>query len=128
MTFCYHNIVDPTNPNAVKSYVLTDNNLPPALVLWLLVTTNNAFWNAPGSPGSLGDDDRQSIADELGVTKYTVDYFINLANQNSDTFSDVNTLFSTLANSAGYTGSGCPRAADTILKLAPSAQVKNPGA
>jgi hypothetical protein len=127
MTFCYHNIVDPAAPDAVTSYLLTDNNIPPLLVLWLLVTTNNAFWNAPGTPGSLNDAARQNISNKLGITKYTVDYIINLANLNSDTFSDVNTLFSTLANAAGYTGTGCPRGPTPILGLAPSAQVENPG-
>ena len=127
MSFCYHNIVDPTAPDAVTSYLLTDNNIPPLLVLWLLVTTNNAFRNPPGTPGSLNDAARQNFADKLGITKYTVDSVINLANSDPS-FDDVNAAFSSLAGGAGYTGTGCPRSANALLKLAPSAQVADPSA
>jgi len=127
MPFCYHNIVDPTNPNEAQSYIVTDHNLPPALVLWLLVTTNNGFRNTPGTPGSLSDDARQRIADQLGVTKYTVDFFIAQANAHDDEFSTVNSVFASIATTSGYSGPGCPHSPAPIMMLAPSAQVEDPG-
>ena len=86
------------------------------------------FAGLRGPPEALTTTRGKVSADQLGITKYTVDYFISQANLYDDAFSTVNSLFSSIAGNGGYTGTACPTNPGTILKLAPSAQVANPGA
>jgi len=121
MPFTYNGVPHP----GATTYKMTDNNMPPALVLWLLVTTNPKFV-ATQQQGGLSDADKQQIADQLGITKPTVDYFIAKANSHANEFSTVRTAFFNIGNAAGYGGVGCPKDQSALMTLAPSAKVADP--
>lgn len=98
-------------------------NVQPLLIAWLLVVTNERFWNpAKKSKLLLAQQDKQKIADQLGLTVQTIQYLIDTANDaagvNQPNFSAIGQIFSTMGQLADYGDLGCPDDYAAILKLA----------
>ncbi len=102
---------------------MNDQNVKPMLLAWLLVVTNEGFWNPDvRSPALLTDDNIQEIATKLGVTPETIKYVINTANAASPEqkaqFSAVAQQFSSIGSASDYGDLACPGSYQQILELA----------
>ena len=109
---------------------ITANNVRPLLVLWLLAVTNGTFWDdaldARFPP--LDDTQRADIANQLGLTKPTVDFVFNTALDpaNIGAFRQVARAFKAIGYNGDYSDVFCTATYQQVLSLAPSAQVKDP--
>jgi hypothetical protein len=134
----YYLETDPNPPGGVTGYPMTPNNLAPALVVWLYLTTNtqwpvqisqDAYDEILGTPAE--------IAAALGVTEGTVQFIFDLAkdSNNLQLFKNISRLFQSIKDCyQGGVGNPppyrppCPPMGSQILQLAPSAWTPNPGA
>ena len=101
---------------------MNDQNVKPMLLAWLLVVTNEGFWNPDvRSPALLTDDNIQEIATKLGVTPETIKYVINTANAASPEqkaqFSAVAQQFSSIGSASDYGDLACPGSYQQIPRI-----------
>jgi len=128
---------------APKGYPMSPNNLTPALVLWLFLTTNPAWPAILKKGGAIPDYYKvapasiEEIAERLGLTPGTVKAIIKLVTTGENAkeviaaFKLVGKTFQRIkaqAASKGLYKPPCPPNASSILALAPSAWVTDPGA
>ncbi len=132
VTFYYAN-TDNDPPAGVKGYPMTPENLAPALVVWLFLTTNPSWivqfysQQEDAHTGSV-----KELADAVGLTEGSVQFILDRA-KDSNTRSAMKVVANAFQNiKDAFQGAGsyhpiCPPEGTDILKLAPSAWVTNPG-
>ncbi len=126
---------------APKIYDMTPNNLKPALLLWLFLTTNPEWPALIAKGGPISDYYEKNplsisrIAARLGLTTGTVEAIFKLVTTGPNAKEViaalvlVGTTFQQIKAAGGprvYVPP-CPPNANAILALAPSCWVKNPG-
>jgi hypothetical protein len=128
MAFTYKGMPIAGAPGLAEAFKITPNNIPPLLVLWLFVTTNQTFFD-PGFHQTLTPTAQNKIADALGVTPDTVNFVLTTPLSTPallGAFQTVAAAFSSIGASGDYSDIFCPNSIDQILTLAPSAQVSDP--
>jgi len=121
----YRGFQQPADANTVVASI-TEDNLPPLLVLWLYFTTNPDFLTL-STPDTISQAQQfADIGNQLGLTAQCVSNLFRLATTHpaSGSFNAVARIFQNVAAQSNYVAPGgrpCTLSS-TVLKLAPAAK------